>query len=286
MLLFELFIKVKNINEILSGDELKIINVNLDFNKAFKVDESSASKFINKTLDLAHKYGLKNNVSGIINCPINKNLLNKGIAGVTEDLAFKCGIKNKSEVMLIRNKKISVSPITTHINVKDVSKQIKKEIIIIKIKTINKWFKKFFKKKPKIAILSIDPHAGDGGVISKNDQEVTVPVIKEMNENGFLVYGPFSSDSFFGSLEYKKYDITVASFHDQGLIPFKTLSFGRGVNYSSGLERIRTSPDHGTAYGIAGKGQASKDSFLTSIFLAIDIYKMRKIHDEYSKDKL
>ena len=149
--------KVKNINEISKGDELKIINVNLVFKNSFKVDKSSASKFVNKTLDLAHKYGLKNNVSGIINCPINKNLVHNKRMGVTEYLAFKCGIKNKSEVMLIRNKKISVSPITTHIDVKDISKQIKKEIIITKIKTINKWFKKFFKKKTKDCNFRVKP---------------------------------------------------------------------------------------------------------------------------------
>ena len=133
-------------------------------------------------------------------------------------------------------------------------------------------------EKPKIAILSIDPHAGDGGVIAKNDQEVIVPVIKEMNDNGFLVYGPFSSDSFFGSLEYKKYDITVASFHDQGLIPFKTLSFGKGVNYSSGLERTRTSPDHGTGYDMINKSNISNESFINCFKLINKIYKNRLIN--------
>ena len=112
------------------------------------------------------------------------------------------------------------------------------------------------------------------------------PSIKELQKCGVLAYGPFSADSFFGSMEYKKYDLIIASYHDQGLIPFKTLSFGNGVNYTSGLEKIRTSPDHGTAYSIAGKGVASKDSFLCSLFLAIDIFKRRMIYDESSKNKL
>ena len=123
-------------------------------------------------------------------------------------------------------------------------------------------------------------------MIAGNDKDIMIPALREMQDSGVLVYGPFSSDSFFGSLEYKKYDITIASYHDQGLIPFKTLSFGTGVNYTSGLDRIRTSPDHGTAYSIAGKGLASKDSFLSAVFQALDIFKMRKTHDEYSKDKL
>ena len=256
-------IKVKNINEILSGDELKIINVNLDFNKAFKVDESSASKFINKTLDLAHKYGLKNNVSGIINCPINKNLLNKGIAGVTEDLAFKCGIKNKSEVMLIRNKKISVSPITTHINVKDVSKQIKKEIIIIKIKTINKWFKKFFKKKPKIAILGLNPHNAE---FRDNSEEVNeiLPAIKKLRKIGIKLDGPLSSDTVFIN-NYKNYDVIVGMYHDQVLTPFKTIFKFDAINITLGLKYLRISPDHGVATNLIGQKKANPKSLISCI---------------------
>ena len=109
---------------------------------------------------------------------------------------------------------------------------------------------------------------------------------RQLQDAGVLVYGPFSADSFFGSAEYKKYDLIIAAYHDQGLIPFKTLSFGMGVNYTSGLEKIRTSPDHGTAYSIAGKGVASTDSFLCSIYLAIDIFRQRMIYDEFSKNKL
>ena len=141
-------------------------------------------------------------------------------------------------------------------------------------------------ERPKIAILSIDPHVGDGGVISENDKKLIIPGIKKVQDAGVLVYGPFSADSFFGSAEYKKYDLIIAAYHDQGLIPFKTLSFGMGVNYTSGLEKIRTSPDHGTAYSIAGKGVASIDSFLCSIYLAIDIFRQRMIYDEFSKNKL
>ena len=146
--------------------------------------------------------------------------------------------------------------------------------------------KDFRIEQPKIAILSLDPHAGDGGVISSNDKKIISPAVKKIHNSGILIYGPFAADSFFGSMEYKKYDLIVACYHDQGLIPFKTLSFGTGVNYTSGLNRIRTSPDHGTAYSIAGKGVASKDSFLSSIFLAIDIYKRRSIYKKFSKNKL
>ncbi|RZJ30053.1 MAG: 4-hydroxythreonine-4-phosphate dehydrogenase PdxA, partial [Flavobacterium sp.] len=135
-------------------------------------------------------------------------------------------------------------------------------------------------------VLGLNPHAGDGGVIGKEDNEILLPVIKRMFENGTLVFGPFPADGFFGSGRYEKYDAIIAAYHDQGLIPFKTLSFGSGVNYTAGLNKIRTSPDHGTAYDIAGKGIADYNSFKEAVYLAIDIYNSRNQYDEISKKPL
>jgi 4-hydroxy-L-threonine phosphate dehydrogenase PdxA len=255
--------KVKNINEISNGDELKIINVNLFFKNPFKVDKSSASKFVNKTLDLAHKYGLKNNVLGIINCPIDKNLLQNAKVGVTEYLAFKCGIKDKSEVMLIRNKNISVSPITTHIDVKDISKQIKKEIIITKIKTINKWFKKFFKKKPKIGILGLNPHNAEFRVNSEENNEI-IPAIKKLKEIGIKLDGPLSSDTVFIN-NYKNYNVIVGMYHDQILTPFKAIFKFDAINITLGLKYLRISPDHGVATNLIGQKKANPKSLINCI---------------------
>jgi len=255
--------KVKNINEISNGDELKIINVNLFFKNPFKVDKSSASKFVNKTLDLAHKYGLKNNVLGIINCPIDKNLLQNAKVGVTEYLAFKCGIKDKSEVMLIRNKNISVSPITTHIDVKDISKQIKKEIIITKIKTINKWFKKFFKKKPKIGILGLNPHNAEFRVNSEENNEI-IPAIKKLKETGIKLDGPLSSDTVFIN-NYKNYNVIVGMYHDQILTPFKAIFKFDAINITLGLKYLRISPDHGVATNLIGQKKANPKSLINCI---------------------
>ena len=255
--------KVKNINEISNGDELKIINVNLFFRNSFKVDKSSASKFVNKTLDLAHKYGLKNNVSGIINCPINKNLLQNKKVGVTEYLAHKCGIKNKSEVMLIRNKKISVSPITTHIDVKDISKQIKKEMIITKIKTINNWFKKFFKKKPKIAILGLNPHNAEFRDNSEENNEI-IPAINKLKGAGIKLDGPLSSDTVFMN-NYKNYNVIVGMYHDQVLTPFKTIFKFDAINITLGLKYLRISPDHGVAINLIGRKKANPKSLISCI---------------------
>ena len=141
-------------------------------------------------------------------------------------------------------------------------------------------------QKPKIAVLSIDPHVGDGGIIGNDDDEILKPVLKEISEKGNLVFGPFSSDSFFGSGLYKKYDAVLAIYHDQGLIPFKTLSFGEGVNYTAGLNKIRTSPDHGTGYDIAGKGIADNTSFKRAIFSAIEILNSRRLYDRLNKNPL
>lgn len=134
--------------------------------------------------------------------------------------------------------------------------------------------------KPKIAVLSINPHAGDGGVIGSEDQTILMPTLIEISKSGTLISGPFSSDSFFGARLYKKYDAVLAIYHDQGLIPFKTLSFGEGVNYTAGLKKIRTSPDHGTGYDIAGKNIAEAASFKNAIFSALEILKKRNSLDD------
>ncbi len=140
--------------------------------------------------------------------------------------------------------------------------------------------------KPKIAVLGINPHTGDNGVIGDEDDMVLKPSLDKIKKEGKLVFGPYSADSFFGSDNYKQFDAIIASYHDQGLIPFKTLSFGEGVNYTAGLNKIRTSPDHGTAYEIAGKGEADQSSFVQAINTAMSIYRNRLTYNRYSKNPL
>ena len=237
-----------------------------------KIGEVAFQSIKSSVLDLNEK-----KIDALVTAPINKEGIhseNFKFMGHTDYIDSKI---DGNAIMMMVSKELKVALLTEHVPISKVTEQITRELVEEKILSINSTLIKDFNiRKPKIAILSIDPHAGDGGVIAKNDQSVIVPVVKKMNDLGIDLYGPFPSDSFFGSLEYKKYDIIVASFHDQGLIPFKTLSFGTGVNYSSGLERVRTSPDHGTAYAIAGKGQASNSSFLSSITLAVEVFKARK----------
>jgi 4-hydroxythreonine-4-phosphate dehydrogenase len=137
-----------------------------------------------------------------------------------------------------------------------------------------------------VAVLGLNPHSGDNGVIGNEEEKIIKPTLKKMFEAGKMVFGPFPADGFFGSGQYEKYDAVLAMYHDQGLIPFKTLSFGNGVNYTAGLDKIRTSPDHGTAYEIAGKGMANNESFKEAVYVAIDIFNRRNGYQELTKNQL
>ncbi len=190
-------------------------------------------------------------------------------------------------LMLMVQDNLRIGLLTDHIPVNEVASHLTEALIKQKIETVRQsLIQDFSINKPKIAVLGLNPHAGDGGVIGKEDEEIIKPVIKKMFEKGTMVFGPYSADGFFGSGQYKKFDAVIATYHDQGLIPFKTLSFGNGVNYTSGLDKIRTSPDHGTAYDIAGKGVADFNSFKEAVYLAIDIYNSRNQYTEISKKPL
>jgi 4-phospho-D-threonate 3-dehydrogenase / 4-phospho-D-erythronate 3-dehydrogenase len=182
---------------------------------------------------------------------------------------------------------LRVGLLTDHIPVSEVAKHLTEDLIKRKIETVKQsLIQDFSINKPRIAVLGLNPHAGDGGVIGKEDEEIIKPTIKKLFEKGTLVFGPYPADGFFGSNQYEKYDAVIATYHDQGLIPFKTLSFGNGVNYTAGLNKIRTSPDHGTAYDIAGKGIADFNSFKEAVYLALDIYNSRNEYTEISQKPL
>ncbi len=190
-------------------------------------------------------------------------------------------------LMLMVQDNLRVGLLTDHVPVNEVASHLTEALVKQKIETVRQaLIQDFSINKPKIAVLGFNPHAGDGGVIGKEDKEILQPVIKRMFENGTLVFGPFPADGFFGSGQYEKYDAVIAAYHDQGLIPFKTLAFGKGVNYTAGLNKIRTSPDHGTAFDIAGKGIADHHSFAEAVYLAIDIFNSRNDYAEIAKKPL
>jgi 4-hydroxythreonine-4-phosphate dehydrogenase len=190
-------------------------------------------------------------------------------------------------LMLMVQDNLRVGLLTDHIPVNEVSSHLTEALVRKKIETVRLTLTRDFSiNKPKIAVLGLNPHAGDGGVIGKEDDAIIKPVIKKMFESGTMVFGPYPADGFFGSGQYEKFDAVIAAYHDQGLIPFKTLSFGKGVNYTAGLEKIRTSPDHGTAYDIAGKGIADPNSFIEAVYLAIDVFHSRNEYTEIAKNPL
>jgi 4-hydroxythreonine-4-phosphate dehydrogenase len=190
-------------------------------------------------------------------------------------------------LMLMVNDNLRIGLLTDHIPLNEVASHLTEELIFKKIETVKQsLIQDFSINKPKIAVLGLNPHCGDGGVIGTEDEVILKPALKKLFEKGTLVFGPFAADGFFGSNQYEKYDAIIATYHDQGLIPFKTLSFGNGVNYTAGLNKIRTSPDHGTAYDIAGKNKADYNSFKEAVYLAIDIYNSRNQYAEISQKPL
>ena len=227
------------------GKYLYVLDVPLKFKDPFSVNSKDSSVYVKKCLITGHKLCLKKKIKGIINCSINKKTVfkNKNL-GVTEFLAKKNKIHN-SEVMIIYNKKLSVAPLTTHIKLNSVSRNIKKNLLIKKIKTLNKCYLRYFKKKPRIAVLGLNPHNFE---LKKNSEEFKIirPVVKTLKRT-FRISGPYPSDTIFFKGNLKKYDVIVGMYHDQVLAPFKALFGFDAVNITLGLPYIRMSPDHGTA---------------------------------------
>ncbi|QCX01998.1 4-hydroxythreonine-4-phosphate dehydrogenase PdxA [Aggregatimonas sangjinii] len=223
----------------------------------------------------------------LVTAPINKNNIQADdfkFPGHTDFLAQE--LEGESLMFMVADD-LRIGLLTDHVAVKDAPAAINPILIRTKVRTIEKSLTMDFGvRRPKIALLGINPHSGDNGVIGTEDDAVLKPVIKEMSNAGHLVFGPYSADSFFGSDGYRNFDAILAAYHDQGLIPFKTLSFGKGVNYTAGLRKVRTSPDHGTAYEIAGQGKADHSSFKEAVFTAIQIFKNREEYAQLTENPL
>ncbi len=246
-----------------------------------------AGKMSRMALDKACEDLKRGVVDVLVTAPINKKNIqsdNFDFPGHTEYLSNK--FDGKSLMMMVCDR-IRIGIVTNHLALKEVPNAITKDLLKEKILLMHNSLKRDFGiPMPKIAVLAIDPHAGDNGVIGNQDGEVVKPAIDESYADGILAYGPYPSDGFFGSNEFGKFDGVLALYHDQGLIPFKLMSFTEGVNYTAGLNVIRTSPAHGTAYDIAGKNKASEQSFRHAVNLACDILRHRKEYDELTKDPL
>lgn len=254
---------------------------------SFGKEEPKAGEYAIKSLKAAVQ-ALKNyKIDTLVTAPINKsNIQSKSFnfPGHTDFLAQEL---EGNSLMLMVSGSLRIGLLTDHVPVKEIASKITPELITNKIDTIHEsLIQDFGIIKPKIAILGINPHVGDNGVIGEEDDSVLKPTLETIKDEGKLVYGPYAADSFFGSENFKNFDAIIAAYHDQGLIPFKTLAFGNGVNFTAGLNKVRTSPDHGTAYEVAGKNVANEASFKEAVFTAIQIFRNRELHLTYSKNPL
>ncbi len=253
--------------------DLEMPDMKLVFGEASK----TAGAMAFKSLKFATQALKKGEIDALVTAPINKETIQSEdfkFPGHTDYLAKEL---EGNSLMFMVSDSLKVALVSDHVAVKDVPTVLTPELLKQKIEKLEHSLKQDFNiNRPKIAVLGLNPHTGDKGVIGKEDDEVIRPLIKELSASGNLVYGPYAADSFFGHQTYRQFDAVLAIYHDQGLIPFKTLTFGEGVNFTAGLSRVRTSPDHGTAFEIAGKGVAQIESFRNAMFLARNIYLNRK----------
>ena len=219
----------------------------------------------------------------LVTAPINKATIQSPgfqFPGHTEYIETSVGEGQKA-LMILMNEQLRVALVTTHLPIKDVAQAITKEAIVEKTTIFHQSLKRDFRiSNPRIAVLALNPHAGDNGVLGTEEQTVIKPAIEELAEKGIQAYGPYPADGFFGASTYDYFDGVLAMYHDQGLAPFKTIALDSGVNYTAGLPIVRTSPDHGTAYDIAGQNKADENSMRQAIYTAIDVFRNRQNYDE------
>ena len=259
-------------------------NVRVELGKSTNIaGESSLISLENAVKDL--KDG---KIDVLVTAPINKDNVQSdkfNFPGHTEYLTKES--KSKESLMLMVSENLKVGVVTTHLPLSKVSEAITEDAILSKLRIMNKSLIQDFRiRKPKIAVLGLNPHAGDNGLLGTEEIDIIIPALKKAKEEGILALGPYPADGFFGSDNFKKFDAILAMYHDQGLTPFKALAFNSGVNYTAGLDFVRTSPGHGTAYEIVGLGQASEISFRNAIYLACDIYRNRTEYKEINKNPL
>ena len=248
----------------------------------------SGGKYAFLSLERALDDLIAGKTDAMVTAPINKHNIQSDdfqFAGHTEYIQAKTGAEDS--LMFLVSEDIRVGVVTGHIPVNEVAEKISKEKILSKLAIMSQSLKKdFWIQKPKIAVLGLNPHAGDEGLIGKEELEIITPAIAEANTQGIFAFGPYAADGFFAAHAYSQFDAVLAMYHDQGLIPFKQIAFHNGVNFTAGLPVVRTSPDHGTGYDIAGKNLASANSFREALFTAIKIVERRRESLELSSNPL
>lgn len=272
------FDTVKSASEA-NDNKLSVVNctddeIKVEFSKPDVESGKAALGALQKAIE-EYKKGL---IDVIVTAPINKNTIQSesfSFPGHTEYIEEMLGDGNKALMILMKNE-FRVALVTGHVPVSQIATALSKELIEEKIQIFHRSLKLDFNiDAPRIAVLSLNPHAGDNGLLGTEEKDIIIPAIEEMNAKGMLCYGPYPADGFMGTDNYVHFDGILAMYHDQGLAPFKALAMDEGVNFTAGLPVVRTSPAHGTAYDIAGKGVASEDSFRQAVYTAIDVYRNR-----------
>ena len=282
------FVNVRSVEQV-EPHKFNILNI---IQEEVKIDIGQATEIGGKLAALSLDYACHDLMSGkldaIVTNPINKkNIQSESFSfpGHTEYLTKKFGAEESLMIMTCHD--IHIGIMTNHLSLAQVPKVITKELILRKLKVMDNSLKRDFGiRMPKIAVLALNPHAGDRGLIGTEDESIVAPAIREAFDNGILAFGPYPADGFFGNGSMRDFDGVMALYHDQGLIPFKLMSFTEGVNFTAGLPFVRTSPAHGTAYEIAGKNIASAQSFRNAVFLAMDIIRNRREYDVLSANTL
>ena len=248
----------------------------------------TGGKYAVRSLTVAVQALKENKIDGLVTAPIHKNNTQSqtfNFTGHTPYLKSVYAVTDVAMFMIAENMRVAL--LTEHVAVQEIAKNITRENIISKLQVINASLKRDFTiNKPRIAVLGLNPHAGDEGLIGKEEEEIIKPAVKEAKHRDIFCFGPYPADAFFARGQYEKFDGVLAMYHDQGLIPFKSLAIGEGVNYTAGLPCVRTSPDHGVAFDIAGQGKADESSFREAIYKCIDIVTARKEYDEQYKNPL
>ncbi|MBT7038859.1 MAG: 4-hydroxythreonine-4-phosphate dehydrogenase PdxA [Bacteroidetes bacterium] len=295
------YLKVLNIRDLnyeivrdpkqLNSRKLNILcdwNVDSEIKIEIGKPTESSGLYAYNTLNSAMQALKQKLIHALVTAPINKSNIQSDVfkyPGHSEYLMKESGAS--SYLMLMVSEIMKMGVVTDHIPLREVSSRLSRELIVEKLRLYNETLVKDFAiNKPKIAVLGLNPHAGDADLLGTEESEIIIPAINEAKEKGILAMGPYSADGFFGSQMYYKFDGVLAMYHDQGLAPFKSLVFDKGVNYTAGLPIIRTSPVHGTGFNIAGQGIADENSFREALFVAIQVMKNREQHKEITRDPL
>jgi 4-hydroxythreonine-4-phosphate dehydrogenase len=278
---------IKDISEARPDQLNLIVTSNEPFEIQYGIASENAGKEAFSAIGRMMQDARDKKLDAIVTAPVDKSTIKteQAFSGHTGFITQYLGLQNS--LMILYNEDIRVGLVTEHMPLSKVAAAITKESIINKLKIANESLKKDFGLlRPKIAVLGLNPHNGDNGALGNEEKDIIMPAVKEANNQGVFCFGPYSADGFFGMKTYTQFDMVLAMYHDQGLIPFKSLAFDDGVNYTAGLPVVRTSPDHGTAYDIAGKNCASPLSFTNALFAAIEIFHQRNESTELRENPL